>query len=109
MRSSCSARCGERFEHPQVRVIGDPARLGRRAWLYGCVGGLAPDLDVFIRSSADPLVALEYHRHFTHSLLFIPIGGTLVGLPWALRPRHRARAAAVIAATTARLGDAAAA
>ncbi len=82
-------------------IFGGPARLGRRAWLYGCVGGLAPDLDVFIRSSADPLVALEYHRHFTHSLLFIPIGGTLVGLPWALRPRHRARAAAVIAATTA--------
>lgn len=82
-------------------IFGGPGRLGRRAWLYGCAGGLAPDLDVLIRSSTDPLVALEYHRHFTHSLFFIPIGGTLVGLPWALRPRYRAQAAAIIAATTA--------
>ncbi len=40
----------------------------------GVVGGMAADLDVFIRSSEDPLLALEYHRHFTHSLIFIPIG-----------------------------------
>ena len=32
---------------------------------------MAPDLDVFIRSSDDPLLALEFHRQFTHSLFFI--------------------------------------
>ncbi|MCA9658972.1 MAG: metal-dependent hydrolase, partial [Myxococcales bacterium] len=41
-------------------------RLGRRVWLYGALGGWAPDLDVFIRSSIDPTVAIEYHRNFTH-------------------------------------------
>ena len=41
----------------------------------GFLAGLAPDLDVFIRSSEDPLLFLEYHRQFTHSLIFIPFGG----------------------------------
>jgi inner membrane protein len=82
-------------------ILGGKEQLGRRAWLYGCVGGVAPDLDIFIRSASDPMVALEYHRHFTHSIFFIPLGGTLAALPWALRPVHRAKALAIIAATTA--------
>ena len=45
------------------------------ASLLGFLSGLAPDLDVFIRSNQDPLLALEFHRQFTHSLLFIPFGG----------------------------------
>ena len=32
-----------------------------------------------IRSENDPLLFLEYHRQFTHSLIFIPVGGSLVG------------------------------
>ncbi|MEM0952588.1 MAG: metal-dependent hydrolase [Pseudomonadota bacterium] len=48
------------------------------ATLLGLLGGMAPDLDVFIRSSSDPLLFLEYHRQFTHSLLFIPFGGAMV-------------------------------
>lgn len=47
------------------------------AVIAGVVGGMLPDLDVLIRSGADPLLAVEYHRHFTHSLAFIPIGGLL--------------------------------
>jgi inner membrane protein len=50
------------------------------AALLGFLAGMAPDLDVLIRSSADPLLFLEYHRQFTHSLIFIPIGGLLCGL-----------------------------
>lgn len=50
------------------------------AGLLGFLGGMAPDLDVLIRSSSDPLLFLEYHRQFTHSLIFIPIGGALCGL-----------------------------
>ncbi len=46
----------------------------------GFLAGLAPDLDVLIRSSSDSLLFLEYHRQFTHSLFFIPIGGGLVSL-----------------------------
>ncbi len=46
---------------------------------------MAPDLDVLIRSSTDSLLAIEYHRHFTHSLAFVPIGATIALLPWLLR------------------------
>jgi inner membrane protein len=55
-----------------------------KAALIGALGGMAPDLDVLIRSSHDPLLALEYHRHFTHAFAFIPVGGLLVAL--ALHP-----------------------
>ena len=41
----------------------------------GFISGLAPDLDILIRSESDPLLFLEFHRQFTHSLIFIPFGG----------------------------------
>ncbi len=47
------------------------------------VGGLAaltPDLDSLIQSAADPLMYIEYHRHFTHSFIFIPFGALIVSL-----------------------------
>ena len=43
----------------------------------GFLSGMAADLDILIRSSTDPLLFLDYHRQFTHSLVFIPIGGLL--------------------------------
>lgn len=52
----------------------------KMATICGMLGGMAPDMDVFIRSSTDPLLALEYHRHFTHSLFFIPFGGLLTAI-----------------------------
>lgn len=45
--------------------------------LIGLLSGFAPDLDIFIRSSNDPLLFLEFHRQFTHSLFFIPFGGLI--------------------------------
>lgn len=73
------------------RQVPDVAR--RQLWLVGMLGGLLPDLDILIRSGSDPLLAIEYHRHFTHSLVFIPLGGLLAALPWlafkAQRPRWR--------------------
>ena len=48
--------------------------------LVGCLAGLAPDLDVLIQSREDPILFLEYHRQFTHSLLFIPFGSLLVAI-----------------------------
>ncbi len=50
------------------------------AGLFGMLGGMAADLDVLIRSNTDPLLFLEYHRQFTHSLIFIPFGGLLCAL-----------------------------
>ncbi len=52
-------------------------RYAVSAGLLGFLAGMAPDLDVLIRSSADPLLFLEYHRQFTHSLVFIPVGGLI--------------------------------
>ena len=43
----------------------------------GFAAGLLADIDAVIRSADDPLLNIEFHRHFTHSLIFIPIGGLL--------------------------------
>ena len=48
--------------------------------IIGFLAGLAPDLDVLIRSSNDPILFLEYHRQFSHSLFFIPFGSLVVAL-----------------------------
>lgn len=65
-------------------------RLGPRALLLGAVGGVLPDADVFIRSASDPLLAVEVHRQFTHSLVFIPLGGSIAALPWLVKQANRA-------------------
>lgn len=59
-----------------------PARKKQlaKAAVIGALAGMTPDLDILIRSTDDPLLALEYHRHFTHSLLFIPVGGLICSL-----------------------------
>ena len=48
--------------------------------IIGFLAGLAPDLDVLIRSENDPILFLEYHRQFSHSLFFIPFGSLIVAL-----------------------------
>ena len=50
------------------------------ALLIGVLAGMAPDLDVLIYSSDDPILFLEFHRQFTHSLFFIPFGALLCTL-----------------------------
>ncbi len=50
------------------------------AGIAGVLSGMAADLDVIIRSSMDPLLFLEFHRQFTHSLIFIPVGAFIVSL-----------------------------
>jgi len=47
------------------------------AAVMGFFSGMAADLDVLIKSSEDPLLFLEYHRHFTHALVFIPVGALI--------------------------------
>jgi len=61
--------------------------------LLGCIAGLAPDLDILIGSSTDPLLFLEYHRQFTHALVFIPVGAAVVGLVMHWGVRHVLRPA----------------
>lgn len=59
-------------------------KLGRGAILFGGAGGLLPDVDVFWGFLADPALPWEHHRHFTHALAFIPIGGLLAAAPLLL-------------------------
>ena len=42
------------------------------ATVIGIISGLAPDLDVFIKSSYDPLLSLEYHRPVSYTHLTLP-------------------------------------
>lgn len=69
-------------------VAGNRTRIAAAA---GCLGGMLADLDVLIRSSEDTLLAIEYHRHFTHALVFIPVGGLIASLLLWLPFRHRLR------------------
>lgn len=62
---------------PQASSAG---RYAASAGLLGFLAGMAADLDVLIRSATDPLLFLEYHRQFTHSLVFIPFGGLICAL-----------------------------
>jgi membrane-bound metal-dependent hydrolase YbcI (DUF457 family) len=49
----------------------------------GFLAALLADADILIRSASDPLLVLEYHRQFSHSLLFIPIGALIASaLAW---------------------------
>ena len=64
-------------------ALAEPAARSRQivaAIAVGAFAAVAPDVDLLIRSSGDPLLALEYHRHFSHSLLFAPAGGLLCAL-----------------------------
>lgn len=56
-----------------VAMVIAPRGFRRQAALAGLAAGLLPDADIFIRSETDPLLGVEYHRHFTHSVVFQPI------------------------------------
>lgn len=52
----------------------------RSAAFIGGISAMAADLDIFIANPSDPLLNIEFHRQFTHSLLFIPVGAFVVSL-----------------------------
>ncbi|MBE0363869.1 inner membrane protein [Pseudoalteromonas ulvae UL12] len=52
----------------------------KQATVIGFIAPQLADADVFIRSSTDSLLTLQFHRHFSHSLLFIPLGALLAAL-----------------------------
>ena len=61
----------------------------KTAFIAGALSGMAADLDVLVRSGHDPLLFLEYHRQFTHSLVFIPIGALICAVLLTLLLRNR--------------------
>lgn len=59
------------------------------ATLIGFLAGLLADADVLIYSAKDALYTIEYHRHFTHALIFIPVGALIASLLlWPLMKKH---------------------
>lgn len=66
-----------------------PSHQRRLAVLVGASAALLPDADVLIQSDADPLLTLDFHRHFTHALLFIPAGALMAALLFLCLPGHR--------------------
>jgi inner membrane protein len=57
-------------------------KVGNKAMLYGAIAGTIPDLDVISKHFIDVVTALEYHRGFTHSIVFslafAPLFGWLI-------------------------------
>ncbi len=57
----------------------------RPAAAIGGVAAMLADADILIRSADDPLLNVEFHRHFTHSLIFVPVGALIAAaLLWLL-------------------------
>ena len=67
-----------------VAVAVSSREQARWAVLIGGVAGAVPDLDVLIRSASDPLLALQYHRHFSHALITAPLIGLCVAVLFKL-------------------------
>ena len=57
-------------------------KVGNKAMLYGAIAGTIPDLDVLSRYFVDTVTYTEWHRGFSHSilfsLLFAPVFGWLI-------------------------------
>ena len=52
----------------------------RSAAVAGFSAALLADADIFIRASSNPLLNVEFHRHFSHALIFIPVGALIASL-----------------------------
>ena len=46
----------------------------------GFFAGVIADADILIRSENDPLLNIEFHRHFTHSIFFVPFGALIAAV-----------------------------
>jgi len=73
----------------RVPVEKSALAIRRRAAVAGALAGLLPDVDALIQSGSDALLVLDYHRHFTHALAFVPVGALVAALLlWPLLRRH---------------------
>jgi inner membrane protein len=54
-------------------------KVGNKALLYGAIAGTIPDLDVFIGKLTDTITATEWHRGFSHSIVFSIIMAPVLG------------------------------
>ena len=63
-----------------IAILASRKNETRLAAGIGFAAALLADADVLIRSADDPLLNIEFHRHFTHALIFIPVGGLLAAI-----------------------------
>lgn len=63
-------------------------KVGNKALLYGAIAGTIPDLDVIARYFVDTVTATEWHRGFSHSILFSVVFAPLFGwMVWKLHSK----------------------
>jgi inner membrane protein len=55
-------------------------KYSRPAAIIGFTAALVADADILIHAADDPLLNVELHRHFTHALIFIPVGALIATL-----------------------------
>ncbi|HEY5738706.1 MAG TPA: metal-dependent hydrolase [Gammaproteobacteria bacterium] len=66
-----------------------PRKESRLAAVIGFAAALVADADVLIDVADDSLLQIEYHRHFSHALVFIPLGALLAAaVLWPLLRRQ---------------------
>ncbi|WP_424495167.1 metal-dependent hydrolase [Salinimicrobium sp. GXAS 041] len=54
-------------------------KVDNKAILYGALAGTIPDLDTFAGYLTDPVTAIEWHRGFSHSIVFSILAAPLFG------------------------------
>ena len=64
-------------------AVGEAAlgrKVGNKALFYGALAGTIPDLDVLLGYFMDTITAIEWHRGFSHSILFSVVFAPIFGL-----------------------------
>jgi inner membrane protein len=84
-----------------VGQAGFQHRLGKKAWLWGALGGLLPDFDMLAIVPFGDWAECLYHRGPTHSLFFAPVVAPLLGwLTWRWYARRAPEEDAVTRSTS---------
>ncbi len=66
-------------------------KVGNKAMFFGAVAGTIPDLDVLTRYFTDTVTAVEWHRGFSHSILFSILVAPILGwLVWKILRKKEA-------------------
>ena len=66
-------------------------KVGNKAMLWGALAGTIPDLDVLARYFVDTVTAIEWHRGFSHSILFSIVFAPIFGwLVWQIHKKQNA-------------------
>ena len=71
-------------------AVGEAAlgkKVGNRAILWGAIAGTLPDMDVLLRFFVDEITATQWHRGFSHSVLFCVLCAPLLG--WIAKKIHK--------------------